>query len=125
MKFFGWIIVAAVTALIAFAVFNWQGIFLGVSMLLADERPELIKDAGWNDPASAQKFNSRFGSGVRVGELIAWLRENEFAVNGEQSRADRRIQSLPCNENIEIEWQVDKEGLLSGAKATITEAGCL
>lgn len=94
-------------------------------MFLADSRPTLLADAKWNDPSTAQNFNARFAPGTESDELVAWLRGNDFEVQADKGRAERKVSSLPCNERVVVSWQSDAGGRIAERRATVTESGCL
>jgi hypothetical protein len=70
-------------------------------------------------------FSSRFHDGVQESELIEWLESNKFTIERETGRANRLIQSLPCNEAIEVTWWRQPDSTIAGAEAQVSEAGCL
>lgn len=102
-----------------------QTFWFSAAALQADRRPALLNDARWDDPSSALEFSNRFPLGTDASELEVWLIANEFRINPEDGRATRIITSLPCNEEIEVEWISDANRHLLRADVTIREAGCL
>jgi hypothetical protein len=123
-------VVAVVAAVLVgatglFVVANWNSFALGSAIVLSPKRPALLRDASWDDPSSAQGFNARFAPGASEAELLDWLRENNFRIYPEQGRAALHVQSLPCNEGIQISWTSNSERMLVMASATVREAGCL
>ena len=120
------IIVALVIAGLAALVWlNFDRIMLAVAIGNSEDRPELLSDARWNQSASAVGFEERFVRGAPTSGLVAWLEENEFTIDAGAGRASKRIQSLPCNENVTVTWEADAAGRLINADALISEAGCL
>lgn len=106
-------------------IFNFQYLLLIWAIIFSEKRPSLLRDADWNDPASAVLFEERFRTGVAEEELLEWLKDNRFAVRPQTRRAERRIDGLPCNEAAEVTWAIDGQGDLTDAEATLTEQGCL
>lgn len=104
---------------------NWQIVVFGIAVASSESRPALLEGAGWNDPGSAVRFNQRFAKGTAERDLIAWLHDNRFAVDPHNKRAERLIESLPCNERVEINWSAPFGDTLKDASATVHEAGCL
>ena len=104
---------------------NWQSILFGIAVASSETRPELLNDAGWGNPGSAKHFNERFGAGAPEGDLLSWLQANDFAIDERDKRAERRVRGLPCNEIIDVVWDVNAQGALKAAAATVKEAGCL
>jgi hypothetical protein len=114
-----------VVALGTAVALNWETLALRVSFLTAERRPALLSDAKWKNPASALMFSSRFANGVHENELIDWLESNNFTVDRKAGRASRLVQSLPCNEAIEVTWSRQPDGTIAGTEALVSEAGCL
>ena len=108
-------------ALLAFA--KADDLIFGSAVASMEQRPALLRDAEWTKPAPA--FGRKFHKGVPESELLSWLRINRFVVERGTHVATRRIQSLPCNERVEVEWSTGGDGLLQGADARVSEAGCL
>ena len=121
-----WVIVAALAGLlVVVAALNFQSIMLAIAFATADGRPALLSDAGWGKPGSARKFADRFAPGVAESDLLEWLDANRFAIDRPDQSADRRISSLPCNEDVRVRWSADTTGKLRTASAEVSEAGCL
>ena len=114
-------ILVAGAALLAFA--KADDLIFGFAVTSAEHRPALLRDAEWTKPAPA--FGRKFHKGVPESELLAWLRANRFVIERATRVATRRTKSLPCNERVEIEWSTRGDGLLQGADARVSEAGCL
>lgn len=106
------------------AVF-WTNINFGVAVLLAERRPELLRDAGWEDPASAQSFLARFPIGSPASELVKWLQANKFEFDKTESKASLYVRGFPCNEIINIAWSSDAAGNLTRREAFLPPGGCL
>jgi hypothetical protein len=121
----GWIVGSAVVGLLVLAALNFETLAFGAAMLLAEKRPALLSDAHWQDPSSARRFERRFGEGSAEQDLLNWLAVNRFVVDPAGRQAHRSVESLPCNEGIEISWTSDGSGQLRTAEATVSEAGCL
>ncbi|MFC5372380.1 hypothetical protein ACFPIF_07455 [Brevundimonas faecalis] len=119
-----WLVVAGLAGVATLVAFNFDALMIGAGSLLGDKRPVLLREARWADPASAEQFNQRFVAGTREALLVDWLQDNRFAVDPASKRAHRLVESLPCNEFVQVSWQA-REGKLLGAAATVTEAGCL
>jgi hypothetical protein len=117
-------LVAGVLALGLIAV-NWQSIAFGIAVAFSESRPELLSDARWGNPKSAGRFNEQFAPGTPVIDLLAWLRTNDFAIDERNKHAERLVSALPCNERIEVVWEVNSSGALKAASANVKEAGCL
>jgi hypothetical protein len=121
-----WAIVAGLAGLlIVVAALNFQSIMFAIAFATAKGRPALLSDAGWGKPTSARKFATRFAPGVAESDLLEWLNANRFAIDHAKSSADRRISSLPCNEDVRVTWAADATGRLKTASAEVSEAGCL
>ena len=116
---------AALALLAGVAWLSRDALRLGLAFSAAESRPALLRDARWDEEASARLFGRRFRSGVASAELLSWLNENRFDVDRAAARASRRIAALPCNERVEVRWAADKDGRLTRASALVHEAGCL
>ena len=118
---------AAIVIIVAVAVVyvSRQGVGSGIAMSAFDGRPELLSDAEWGKSGSARRFEQRFSPGSREADLLAWLEGNHFAVDRRSGRANRRVESLPCNERIEVAWAANPAGRIARATALVSEAGCL
>lgn len=115
----------ACATLAALAYVERERLLFAVAVGTSETRPDLLADAKWNRPDSAAAFRQRFHAGVVERDLISWLRENRFVLDSSQRAANRRIESLPCNERITITWAADSDGKLTTADARVSEAGCL
>jgi hypothetical protein len=120
----GWGIVAGVVLVIVISA-NLNRLKLAIAFATAERRPELLSDARLQAPASAVKFVRRFGRGARERDLVSWLGTSKFQLDRPNGHARRLVRSLPCNEDIEIDWTADVRGRLSSATAKVSEAGCL
>lgn len=116
------LIAIAVTVLIAA---NWPKVTVTSAIVSSERRPALLNDASWNDPASAERFYGRFGNNPSDEELVSWLEQNGFNVDRDARIARKRVQSLPCNENIEVTWSLSATGSMTELGAIISEGGCL
>lgn len=103
---------------------NWNTLGLMFAFATAERRPELLSDAQWRAPASAKKFQQRFGH-AQEPDLLSWLRTTSFQIDQPHGHARRLVKSLPCNEDIEVNWTVDGQGRLGAATVEVSEAGCL
>jgi hypothetical protein len=119
-----WPVLATVLGIALIAALSWRTLMFGIAVASSETMPALLSDAEWDDPASTTQFNRRFGSGVAESELVAWLHANKFVVNARDRSAERVVQSLPCNERVEVQWTA-LGGRLKDANATVYEAGCL
>lgn len=120
------LVVGAVIGLLGVLVLlNWQRVAFGLAVLFAEQRPDLLKDAHWDDPASAKAFNARFPAGSLTSALEDWLAENKFEIDASGQRADTLIEGFPCMEIIEVTWASTPEGKLREAKVTIPPGSCL
>jgi hypothetical protein len=120
------LIVFAAGLVVALVVaMNWQGILFGLAVASSETRPVLLSDARWDEPGSARQFNSRFAAGTPERDLLAWLRANDFTVNEQSKRADRRIKAVVCNERIRVTWNTGPSDSLTAASALVREGGCL
>ncbi len=97
---------------------------IGLAVSSAESRPELLRDAEWGKQGSARSFERRFQRGTPESGLLSWLGANRFTIDRSAGRASRRIESLPCNERIDVGWTIDNEGGLISATAMVYEAGC-
>lgn len=97
---------------------------LGFAALTSEHRPELMTEAS-QDPAMAAAFNASFRPGTDEAGLVAWLGENRFSVDTGRGRAVKRLESIPCNETLLVEWRRDSRGKLTSAKATVPSMTCL
>lgn len=120
-----WFLVAGVLAFGLVAAVQWHSIAFGVAAGSSESRPELLSEAEWGKPDSAVHFSERFAAGTPESKLLEWLRANSFAVDERDTRAERRVRALPCNELIEVDWDASAHGTLKAARATVTETGCL
>lgn len=110
---------------LALLIANWQVLLVIVAVLGSEHRPALLKDASWDEPASALRFHDRFHAGTPERDLTAWLGKNRFAVDRGGRSADRQVNGLPCNEAIKVDWSVDAEGRLTRADAVVSQIVCL
>ena len=120
----GWGIAGGVVLLIVILA-NWNTLGLMLEFATAERRPELLSDAQWRAPASAMKFEQRFGHSAQERDLVSWLRTSNFQIDQPHGHARRLVKSLPCNEDIEVNWTADGQGRLGAATAEVSEAGCL
>jgi len=127
-----WWIALGGAALAGLAAANWGGIALALAVsrasgpaTRAEGRPALLRDATWNDPASALLFRRAFSRGVPESSLLGWLDTNRFTIDRTGRHAERRIRGIPCNEQATIEWTRGPGGTIEHASATLSEAGCL
>ena len=114
----------ALAATISVAM-NWPSIALTSAIASSEQRPALLNDASWNDPAYAKRLQDRFGNRLSDAELLSWLEQNGFEIDRETRIARKRIHRLPCNEDIEVTWTVSATGSMAELKAVISEAGCI
>jgi hypothetical protein len=119
------ILLAAVAVISLVLLFNINTILLLAAVVFSEKRPALLRDAEWNNPDTALRFNDKFAPGVPEEDLVEWLDRNRFAVDRTERRAERQIAGLPCNETIRITWKAEEPGKLRDAEATVSEAGCL
>ena len=117
------IVGGAVLLIVAIANLNTLG--LSFAFVTAEQRPELLADARWKAPATAVRFARRFGAGSREADLVSWLGANKFQIDRTRGHARRLIKSLPCNEDVEVDWNADGQGRLGSATAEVSEAGCI
>lgn len=110
---------------LALLVGNWRTLALIVAILASEHRPGLLKEASWDEPASAVRFHDRFHAGTPERDLTAWLEKNRFAVHVGARSADRQVNGLPCNEAIKVDWSVDARGRLTRADAVVSQIACL
>lgn len=120
-----WWIALGGAALAGLAAANWDGIALALAVSSAEGRPALLRDATWNNPASALLFRRTFSRGVPESSLLGWLDTNRFTIDRTGGHAERRIRGIPCNEQATIEWTRGPGGTIEHASATLSEAGCL
>jgi hypothetical protein len=113
----------ALAAIGGWVVANGNALALTLAILTAEPRPALLRDAS-NDPASAHAFERRFGPGSAEPELETWLRANKFSIDRE-GHASRFLQSLPCNEAIDVAWTTGASHRIETSSVRVTEAGCL
>jgi len=118
-----WTVSILVVGAALLALAKADNLIFGAAVANAEHRPALLRNAEWKKPAPV--FGRRFHKGVPESELLSWLRANQFVIERATRVATRRIQSLPCNERVEIKWSTSGEGLLQGADARVSEAGCL
>jgi hypothetical protein len=117
-------VLAGVFAL-ALLIGNWRTLLLIVAVLGSEHRPALLKDAAWDEPASAARFHGRFHAGTSERDLLAWLEKNRFAVNVRERTAGRQVNGLPCVEDIKVNWSVDAERRLVRTNAVVSQVACL
>lgn len=120
-----WFLILAGLALGLLLALNWQWLVFVYAVTTSESRPALLDDADWDDPGSAAAFTRRFAKGTPERDLTVWLRANAFTVDLSNRQATRLVQSLPCNEEIEVIWNAPSDGILRDAGATVREAGCL
>jgi hypothetical protein len=125
MKFLARLAAMVGAVLILLAILNWEGVMLGIAVSSSEGRPPLLADAEWDDPNTAHEFNARFPLGAPEPELLAWLNDNEFEIDAELGRAERRVSIGICNEDVRVVWSTDQAGRLEFSEATVSEAGCL
>lgn len=99
----------------------WQNLLFAIAVLSSDTRPTLLRDAKLEAPVSA--FSNRFRQGVSEAKLLKWLAESNFKIEGTGS-AQLLIQSLPCNETVEVSWTT-VDGIIRESSAIVTQDGCL
>lgn len=116
---------ATIAVIVVIVALNWQWFTFAAAVVLAERRPTLLVDAQWNEPASAHAFSNRFRAGTNEAALLAWLQSNKFTIDRGAHHATRLVQSLPCNEFIEVEWSRRDGDKLGGAEARVSKAGCL
>lgn len=114
------LLLAAIAAGFIVAVFGRNLIFAS-AVASSESRPALLRGADWGAPAPS--FQKRFTAGTPEAELLRWLSENGFDLNGANS-ASRRIRGLPCNEMVEVSWST-LNGVIRDSSAVVHEAGCL
>lgn len=125
---FGRIALVAVAVLLLLSpiiLLNLQGISFAIAYLMSEQRPELLRDAGWNDPASAKAFNARFPAGSPTSELESWLKANRFEIDPAARTARFYRSAFPCAEIIEVTWSTTPDGKLTEATALIPPGGCI
>ncbi|PVM91462.1 hypothetical protein [Caulobacter endophyticus] len=116
---------AASTIVVVLLIFNWQ-LLLGLFWVMtAERRPALLRDAKWDQPASAVRFEARFHTGAPEPELLKWLGRNSFRVNRSERSATRDIAGFPCTEALRIDWAADQAGRLTRRQATVRQIACL
>lgn len=116
------VVAIAVTILIAA---NWPSVAVTSAIASSERRPALLNEASWNDPASAERFYGRFGNNPSDEELVSWLEQNSFDIDRDARVARKHVQSLPCNEYIEVAWSLSETGSMTELNAIISESGCL
>lgn len=119
-----WVVGIAI-GIAALVALNFETVNFVVAMLFSEKRPSILRDARWNDPVSAHRFNREFKMGTAEDELLAWLERNQFTIDRSAKHADRFVESLPCNERVVVIWASDGQGRLQRSTANVTEAGCL
>ncbi len=108
-----------------FLIVNWQTVYLVFALIFSDKRPALLRDADWDDPASAVRFRARFAAGTPEQALVTWLEKNRFVIDARARKAQRPVEGLPCNEDIAVEWSVDTQARLTRADAVVHQIACL
>ncbi|MFT4253441.1 MAG: hypothetical protein QM608_13235 [Caulobacter sp.] len=120
------VIAGAVAVIVAlFLLVNWQTVYLVFAVIFSDKRPALLRDADWDDPASAVRFRARFAAGTPEQALVAWLEKSRFVVDARARKAQRPVEGLPCNENITVRWSADGQARLTRADAVVHQIACL
>jgi len=117
--------IAGGVVLLIVAAANLNTLGLSLAIVTAEHRPDLLSDARWKTPATAVRFARRFGAGAQEADLVSWLRANKFQIDRPKGHARRLVKSLPCNEDVEVDWNADEQGRLGSATAVVSEAGCL
>jgi hypothetical protein len=114
------IVLAAFVALLIASLF-WQNLLFVSAVASSESRPALLRDAEWGTPVPS--FHERFDPGTSETELLQWLSESGFELNG-TTGASRRIGGMPCDELIQVSWTA-VDGIIRDSSAVVTEAGCL
>ncbi len=114
-----WLLLAGLTIVMVASLFGQKLIFAS-AVASSESRPALLRDAEWGKLSPS--FKARFRSGTPETELQEWLEANHFVVR--KNSATRRIERLPCNEQIAVTWSAAK-GIIQESSAVVTEAGCL
>ncbi len=114
------LLLAAFAALLIAGLF-WQNLMFAGAVASSESRPALLRDAEWGSPIPS--FRERFSGGTSEAELLSWLSENGFTLDGTNG-ASRRIRGMPCNELVEVSW-VAVDGIIRESSAVVREAGCL
>jgi hypothetical protein len=99
----------------------WQDAMFASAVAGSERRPELLRDADWGIPVSS--FRERFSAGTSEAELLRWLSENGFKLDG-ASTSSRTIGGIPCAESVEVTWTA-VDGTIRESRAVVQEAGCL
>jgi hypothetical protein len=89
------------------------------------QRPDFMADIEWRKPDSDKLIKAKFKRGTAEDELLVALKAEDFNISAEAKRAERRLESLPCNEELTVEWTVDDSSRLLTVDGTASEAGCL
>lgn len=114
------LLVAAFAALLIAGLF-WQNLMFASAVGSSESRPALLRDAEWGTPVPS--FRERFNDGTSVAQLLNWLSESGFTLDGTNA-ASRRIRGMPCNELVEVSWTA-VDGVIRESSAVVREAGCL
>lgn len=114
-----WLLLAGLTIVMVASLFGQKLIFAS-AVASSESRPALLRDAEWGKPSPS--FRVRFSGGTPETKLQEWLAANHFVVS--KNSATRRIERLPCNEQIAVTWSAAK-GIIQESSAVVTEAGCL
>lgn len=120
-----WLIASAVLALTLLVAANWRSSLILAAAAGAERRPPLLRDAAWDAPQTARRFNRRFRAGAPEQDLKAWLVRNRFKVNAAARTARRDIAGFPCAETIRVTWKTDSDGRLTEAQAVVRQIACL
>jgi hypothetical protein len=110
---------------LALLIGNWRTLLVIVAIMGSEHRPALLKDASWDEPASAARFQGRFHAGASERDLLVWLGKNRFAVNPRERTAGRQVNSFPCVEDIKVDWSVDANRRLVRTNALVSQVACL
>lgn len=114
------LLVVAFAALLIAGLF-WQNLMFAGAVGSSESRPTLLRDAEWGTPAPS--FRERFSDGTNVADLLKWLSESGFTLDGNNA-ASLRIRGMPCNESVEVSWTAE-DGIIRESSAVVREAGCL
>lgn len=115
------VLLATFAAMVVTALFFWPNLHFAVAVASSDSRPALLRNADRGTPVPA--FRERFSSGTSEKELLRWLAESNFELNG-TGNATLIIHALPCNETVEVSWtSVDK--IIQRSSAVVRQDGCL
>lgn len=115
---------AALLLAVGLLTASWRPLLFSSAVATSDRRPSLLADAEWGKSNEARAFGRRFHAGVLEADLLTWLETNGFRVDRVDRSGQRRLEGVPCAEDINVIWSTEDQRI-SRADAVVSEGGCL